>query len=66
MATIIGGIYRGIPPVSMGLYVVSLAASFWLLRRRCGRTALAIGTIALTGIQLLAYAIGAAAGILPR
>ena len=66
MATIIGGIYRGIPPVSMGLYVVSLAASFWVLRRRSGRTALAIGTIALTGIQLLAYAIGAAAGILPR
>ena len=66
MAAMIGGIYRGIPPLSMGLYLISIVAALWVLMGRSNRKALAIISIALSGIKLLAYAIGGAAGILPR
>lgn len=66
MATMIGGIYRGIPPLSMVLYLISVVAALLVLMGRSNRKALAIASIALTGIQLLAYAISGAAGILPR
>ena len=66
MATMIGGIYRVIPPLWMGLYLVSFAAAIWMLMQRSNRKVFAIASMALTGMQLLDYAIGAAAVILPR
>ena len=66
MATMIGDIYRAIPPLSMDPYLVSIAAAIWVLIQRSNRKAFAICSMALTNMQLLAYAIGAAAGILPR
>ena len=66
VATIIGGIYRVIPPLSMSLYSISVVLAVRSLLRRNGRKRFAIGAICLTGIQLLAYAVGAITGILPH
>lgn len=66
IATLIGMVYRAIPPFSMGLYLASLVLAFTALVRRRGSRAQAAWAIALTAVQLLAYGVGAASGLLPR
>ena len=66
IATLIGTVYRAIPPLSMGLYVAALMLAITSLVRRRGNRTQAILSIFLTAIQLLAYGVGAATGILPR
>lgn len=66
IATLIGTVYRAIPPLSMGLYVAALVLAITSLVRRRGNKTQAIWSIVLTAVQLLAYGVGAATGILPR
>jgi len=66
IATLIGTVYRAIPPLSMGLYLASLLLAITALVRRRGSRAQATWAIALSAVQLLAYGVGAASGLLPR
>lgn len=66
IATLIGTVYRAIPPFSMGVYLASVVLAITALVRRRGSRAQATWAIALSAVQLLAYGVGAASGLLPR
>jgi hypothetical protein len=66
MATLIGTIYRAIPPFSIGLYVTSLTLVMASLVRSRGSSARAAWAGVLSAVQLFAYGIGSATGLLPR
>lgn len=66
IATLIGMVFRAIPPFSMGMYLLSMLLAMTALLRRRGSKTQAAWAVALTAVQLLAYGIGSAAGLLPR
>jgi len=66
IAPLIGTVYKAIPPLSMGLYVTALVLAITSLVRRRGNKSQAVWSIVLTAIQLMAYGVGAATGLLPR